>query len=278
MTCSDPAFRAEYADVLAAAKPVPPQNAVDMAILATGKTSEQIAQQLGRAMGIDGPEQGAKTALEGWVVRIATAAEAAERTLTVVVDALDEAADPGAVLTTLLARVNSPERQRMRLLVGVRSSGGPDVPEEAARDLASVATMALGARQIRVDEGEFWEPHDLPGYVEQLLRQPGSPYQDRDPASGGRRGGAVWRARTWSRRLTARALAGLDEPLAASDPRLGALLAKPPRSLWAGTCHVGARGRGPPPRGPHAARVRLGRGAGSPGPHDLAPARERHRR
>ena len=197
-----------------------------MAILATGKTSEQIAQQLGRAMGIDGPEQGAKTALEGWVVRIATAAEAAERTLTVVVDALDEAADPGAVLTTLLARVNSPERQRMRLLVGVRSSGGPDVPGEAARDLASVATMALGARQIRVDEGEFWEPHDLPGYVEQLLRQPGSPYQDRDPAEVAAAVAAQSGRSYLVARLTARALADLDEPLAASDPRLGALLAK----------------------------------------------------
>jgi hypothetical protein len=227
VTCSDPGFRAEHADVLAVAKPVPPQDAVDVAILATGKTSEQIAQQLGRALEIDGPQPWAKTALEGWVDGIVAIAEAEERTLTVVVDALDEATDPGAVLTTLLARLNSSERQRLRLLVGVRSSGGPDVPGEAARDLASVATMALGARQIRVDDGEFWEPHDLAGYVEQLLRQPGSPYQDRDAAASVAAAVEAQSGRSYLvAGLTARALAELDEPLAAGDPRVDALLAQ----------------------------------------------------
>ena len=224
VTCSDPEFRAEHADVLAAATPVPPQDAVDVAILATGKTSEQIVQQLGRALGIDGPEWWAKTVLEGWVDGIAAATEAAERTFTVVVDALDEATDPGAVLTTLLARVNSPERQRLRLLIGVRSSGGPNVPGETARDLASVATMALGGRQIRVDDDEFWEPHDLARYVEQLLRQPSSPYQDRAAAQVAavveEQSGRSYLAAG----LTARALAELPEPLAAGDPRLDELL------------------------------------------------------
>ena len=198
-----------------------------MAILATGKTSEQIAQQLGRALGIDGPQPWAKTTLEGWVDGIVATAAAAERTRTVVIDALDEATDPGAVLTTLLARVNSPERQRLRLLVGVRSSGGPDVPAEAARDLASVATMTLGARQIRVDDGEFWQPHDLAGYVDQLLRQPGSPYQDRDAAASVAAAVEAQAGRSYLvAGLTARALAELDEPLAAGDPRLDALLAQ----------------------------------------------------
>jgi hypothetical protein len=227
VTCSDPAFRAEHTDALSVAKPVPPQDAVDVAILATGKTSEQIAQQLGRALGIDGPQPWAKTALEGWVDGIVGAAEAADRALTVVVDALDEATDPGAVLTTLLARVNSPERQRLRLLVGVRSSGGPDAPGEAARDLASVATVALGARQIRVDDGEFWEPHDLAGYVEQLLQQPGSPYQDRDAAASVAAAVEAKSGRSYLvAGLTARALAEFREPLAAGDPRFDELLAR----------------------------------------------------
>ena len=227
VTCSDPAFRAEHADALAVAEPVPPQDAVDVAILATGKTSEQIAQQLGRALGINVPSRWAKTALEGWVDRIVAAAQTAERAPTVVVDALDEATDPGAVLTTLLARLNSPERQRLRLLVGVRSSGGPGAPGEAARDLASVATMALGGRQVRVDEGEFWEPHDLAGYVEQLLQQPGSPYKDRHAAASVAAAVEAQSGRSYLvAGLTARALAEFGEPLAAGDPRVGALLAR----------------------------------------------------
>jgi hypothetical protein len=220
VTCSDPGFRAEHADALAVAEPVPPQDAVDIAIQATGKTSEQIARQLGRALGIDEPQPWANTALEGWVAAIIAASAGQLRT--VVIDALDEAADPGAVLTTLLARLNSPECQRLRLLVGVRSSGGPGVQQEVARDLASEAAKALGARPLRVDDDEFWAPHDLAAYVRQLLCQPGSPYQAPDAVA------AAVEARSGRSYLvagfTARALAGLNEPLAADDPRLDELL------------------------------------------------------
>jgi hypothetical protein len=227
VTCSDPHFRDEYGHVLAVAHPIPPQDAVDVAILATGKTSEQIAQQLGRALGVDGPKPGARTALEGWVDGIVAAAGAAEHPLTVVVDALDEATDPAAVLTTLLARLNSPEGKRLRLLVGVRSSGGPDVLGEAAPDLASEAVMALDGRQIRVDGDEFWEPHDLAAYVEQLLLQPGSPYPDRATATPVAAAVEAQAGRSYLLAgFTARALAKLDEPLAVGAPRLGALLAQ----------------------------------------------------
>jgi WD40 repeat protein len=227
VTCSDPEFRAVHADALAVAQPVPPEDAVDVAILATGKTSEQIAQQLGRALGIDGPPLDAKTALEGWVETIVDTAEAAERTHTVVIDALDEASDPGAVLTTLLTRLNSPERQRLRLLVGVRSSGGPNMPGEGARDLASDAIMALKASQIRVDRDEFWDPHDLAEYVEQLLLQPGSPYQDGDAAVPVAAAVAKQAERSYLvAGFTARALAEWNEPLTADDPRLSTLLAE----------------------------------------------------
>ncbi len=227
VTCSDPDFRTDHADALAVAKPVPPQDAVDVAILATGKTSEQVAQQLGRALRVDGPAPWARTALEGWVEGIVAALATAERPPTVVIDALDEATDPGAVLTTLLARLNSPEGQRLRLLVGVRSSGGPDMPEGGARDLASQTTMALGAQRIRADDDEFWEPHDLVAYVEQLLLQPGSPYRDRHAAAPAAAAVAARAGRSYLvAGFTARALAELDEPLAAGDPRFAALLAQ----------------------------------------------------
>lgn len=227
VTCSDPQFRAEHADVLGVAQPVPPQDAVDVAILATGKTSEQIAQQLGRALRIDGPASEAKTALEGWIEAILGWVGMAERLVTVVVDALDEATDPGAVLTTLLARLNSPERQRLRLLIGVRSSGSSDGSEDGARDLASLATRALDGRQIRVDGDEFWEPDDLAGYVEQLLLQPGSPYADGDAATQVAAAVADHAGRSYFvAGLTAGRLGELGEPLAANNPRLGALLAQ----------------------------------------------------
>ena len=155
---------------------------------------------------------------------IVIAADAAERTLTVVVDALDEAADPGAVLTTLLARVNSPERQRLRLLVGVRSKRRHGCTGSGCASLASVAMMALGGRQIRVDDDEFWEPHDFAGYVEQMLSD--FPYRGWDVASVADAVGAQSGRSYLVAGLAARALAGFDEPLAAGDPRLGALLAR----------------------------------------------------
>jgi hypothetical protein len=227
VTCSDPSFRAKHADLLAMARPVPPEDAVDVAILATGKASEQIAEQLGGALGIDRPQHGARTALQGWVDGIIAAAEAAERTPTVVIDALDEAADPRAVLMTLLASVNSPENQRLRLLIGVRSSGSPDGAGQATSELAGVATRVLGARQIGVDTNEFWEPDDLIGYVEQLLRQSGSPYHDREAAAPVATVVAAQSGRSYLvAGFTARALAELDEPLAVGDPQLDELLAQ----------------------------------------------------
>ncbi len=231
VTCSDPDFRREHASALAVAKPVPPHNAVDIAILATGKTAEQIAQQLGYALGIEGPEPQASTALEGWVQAIVAAIELPERTFTLVVDGFDEAIDSGAVLTTLLTQLNSPERQRLRLLVGVRSSGDADTADagiagEGTRDLASTATMMLGAREVRADDDEFWEPHDLAEYVGQLLRQPDSPYSRETAASVADAIEAKAARSYFLAGLTARALLERDDPLAVGDPRLDELLAK----------------------------------------------------
>ena len=84
----------------------------------------------------------------------------------------------------------------------------------------------LGAQQVRADDDEFWEPHDLAGYVEQLVRQPGSAYSD-DTAASVAAAVEAKAARSYVLAgLTARALVELDHPLAAGDPRLDALLAK----------------------------------------------------
>jgi hypothetical protein len=102
-----------------------------------------------------------------------------------VVDALDEAKNPHTLLTDVLAKLNPPEpaRQRVRLIVGVRSPGGTDAPASAddhtsgERPLADIAEDALGAVRLRVDEAPWWRPEDLADYATQLvIATDGSPY------------------------------------------------------------------------------------------------------
>ncbi|SIT58649.1 hypothetical protein BQ8794_50751 [Mesorhizobium prunaredense] len=225
VTCSDPGFRADHADVLAIATPVPPEGAVDIAVLATGKTSEQIAQQIGRVLGVQGPRPEATTAAKGWVDNIRAVIAGRDRPLTLVVDALDEASDPSAVLSTVLERLNPRGHPSLRLLLGVRSSGGEQT-DEPARELASVTIGLLGARQIRIDADDWWDPGDLRAYVGQVLAQPGSPY---GPAQIPSVAAAVESEAGRSylvAGLTARTLAESTEALAAGDPRLDVVLAQ----------------------------------------------------
>ena len=198
---------------------------MDIAVLATGKTSEQIAQQIGGALGIEAPRPGTRPMLESWVEAVVLAISAAGQPLTIVVDALDEATDPGGVVMTVLERLSARDRGNLRLLVGVRSSGSAARGGES-RDLASVVTAALGARQIVVDDDDLWEPDDLRSYVEQVLTQPGSTYEAGQNGSVAEAVAAAAGRSYLLAGLTARALAELEEPLPAGDSRLDALLAQ----------------------------------------------------
>ncbi|OLT00492.1 hypothetical protein BJF90_34845 [Pseudonocardia sp. CNS-004] len=225
VTCSDPGFRADHADALAVATPVPPEGAVDIAVLATGKTAEQIAQQIGRALGVTAPRPEATTAVEGWCDGILDVLVRRDKQLTLVVDALDEASDPVAVLRTLLERLNPREHPRLRLLLGVRSSGGGRI-DEPVRDLASVTAGLLGARLILVDAGQWWDPRDLRAYVARVLAQPGSPYDSAQiPAVAEAVEGNAGRSYLVAG-LTARALAESRVALPAGDPQLRDVLAQ----------------------------------------------------
>ena len=237
VTCSDPGFRADHADVLAVATPVPPEGAVDIAVLATGKTSEQIAQQIGRALGIE-PRPNATAAVEGWCDGIVAALAGRARPLTLVVDALDEASDAGVVVRSLLERLNPRGHPSLRLLLGVRSSGGGQ-SEERARDLASVTTDLLGATQLRIDADRWWDARDLRAYVAGILAEPGSPY---GPAQIPVIAEAVEAAAGRSylvAGLTARALAKAGEALVADDPRLQDVLAQGSAQLVAHDLRAG---------------------------------------
>ena len=74
----------------------------------------------------------------------------------------------------------------MRLLVGVRSPGGPDNPSAGhatypaagwGRPLADDVEAMLHARRLRVDEDPWWHPDDVRDYAASVLRNPpGSRY------------------------------------------------------------------------------------------------------
>ena len=167
VTCSDEMFREKHADVLVNAAPLPPEGAVDVAVLATGKTPDQIAQQIAELLGTRPPNE---ESLEGWISAISAAIQERSAPATVVIDALDEASDPAAVALTLLARLNPPGWAQLRLVVGVRSSGTEaGASRDRGRELADLVTMALDATRLNADADEFWESEDLAAYAGQLL-------------------------------------------------------------------------------------------------------------
>ncbi len=181
VTCSDSLFREAQGELLARTQPVPPEGAVDIAVLATGKTPHQIATQIAGALGAAAPEPALPGTgqLDALMDAIAGVLALRDELPTVVIDALDEANDPAGVVLTVLQRLNPVGSPRMRLLVGVRSSGKGNEPHssEQGRELVDLVTEALSAEQVAVDAGQYWQPGDLAAYVEQILGQAASPYR-----------------------------------------------------------------------------------------------------
>jgi hypothetical protein len=164
VTCSDPGFRADYAEQLRTMSPLPAQGSVDVAMVATGKTPHQLAQRLATLLRAPVPTE---DNLESYVGAIQTTLGGRARPTTVVVDALDEASDPLGVLLSVLTRIGELDRRRLRLIVGVRSSGGSASGE--SKELADLASTLLGGDRIDVDSDEVWEEADLRDYLAQVL-------------------------------------------------------------------------------------------------------------
>ena len=187
VTLSDPGFCARYAEMVDG---IPTElrtapGAVDAAVLATGKVPHEVMGQIYEAVsGERPPANGAVPTLDelrsAWWSWLKTH----DGAVTVVVDALDEAENPHALLTGVLAQLNPPDpgRCRVRLIVGVRSPGGIDDSINGSgslrgRPLADVAEHALAATRLRVDESPWWNPDDLAEYATELLvATDGSPY------------------------------------------------------------------------------------------------------
>jgi hypothetical protein len=200
VTLTDPEFRSRHAEDIALipAELLPEEEAVDVAVLATGKNATQIMTQICQATGaldttepnssldID-PLDRAQKAWLSWLRRTA-------KRVTIVVDALDEAAAPDEVLTQVLQQLEDPrlkdprsKAHQVRLIVGVRSLGAPaqgDAPPPAPAAelaLADRVQRALGIDpahgRIQVDEEPWWVRQDVVDYVARVLRlSPGSPY------------------------------------------------------------------------------------------------------
>ena len=186
---SDPDFAAAYpGEVEAIPADLKPQvksvlggtgGGVDIAVVATGKYAHEVIGQLSAAIGAARPEVGRGDAdLQSRIDAITVTLTALATPVTVVVDALDEAEDPLGI-TRALARLA--QRTSLRLLVGVRSPGGPDGQLATTGPQGSLAEQAetlLSARRLRVDDDPWWHQDDVRSYAESiLLHNPGSPYR-----------------------------------------------------------------------------------------------------
>ena len=179
VTLSDPAFCARYAHLIDTIPPdlLPATGAVDAAVLATGKAPHEVMGQIYEAItGSHPPTTVAVPTLEELRTAWWTWLWTTEATVTIVVDALDEATHPHTVLTEILAQLNPPETitHQVRLIVGVRSPGGIDEPDTNrntphARALADTAEHTLHATRLRVDESPWWNTADLASYATELL-------------------------------------------------------------------------------------------------------------
>jgi hypothetical protein len=190
VTLSDPEFLSAYADQLA---PIPPDlrpepEAVDVAVVATGKWPHEILGQLFDALAVPRPQTtswdatGLSERIDAWTRWLADR----DSGVTIVLDALDEAHDPLAVASMLSQLTGGQAATKIRLLVGVRSPGGPDNPStrhatypaaDWGRPLADDVEAMLHARRLRVDEDPWWHQDDVRNYAASVLRNtPGSLY------------------------------------------------------------------------------------------------------
>jgi hypothetical protein len=235
VTLSDPRFLARYpAETAAIPEDLkPPPGAVDVAVLVTGKTAHEVIAQICEALGVPpAVSRQALPSLQEWIDAWQDWLARRQRGVTIVVDALDEAADPVTLLSEVLAQL-APRNAvlagdggfRLRLLIGVRSTAGPgESAERGGQGTAPPADLAerlLSAERVRVDERPWSQPGDITAYATEVLnRTPGSPYRrDREGISGARRIAEALAARAGTSFLVARiAAASLAHRAAPVDP------------------------------------------------------------
>ncbi|EYT80137.1 hypothetical protein CF54_27185, partial [Streptomyces sp. Tu 6176] len=202
VTLSDPLFRANprYQDAVGSAPPetVPAEEAVSVAVLARRRTAAEVLGELLRGLGIDPPAPGpADDPVERWTALLDAYLGEPGDPVTVVLDGLDEAADPFRIVHGVLAPLGAhcvpppgalppgaalpgprradpgTGRRRLRLVIGVRSSRPATGPEEPE------------------GPGEPEEPEELEGQEEQE-----APEEREEPDAAGESARAAGRPET----------------------------------------------------------------------------------
>jgi hypothetical protein len=231
VTLCDPDFLAAYPVAVADVPPdlLPEPKAINVAVLASRKWPNEILGQLLEALDVPHPRTTAWEAarLEDRIRVWTDWLHTREEPVTIVLDALDEAQDPGAVVDLLAALTLGKNANKVRLLVGVRSAGGSDDPlgaseNDYSRPLVDDAEIKLHAQRLRVDDDPWWHEDDVRAYSASILRNtPGSPYAKPLPpevADGIARAITQRTGRSFLiARITATSLAGRDEILDPAD-------------------------------------------------------------
>ncbi|WP_433041860.1 AAA family ATPase [Dactylosporangium sp. CS-033363] len=194
VTLTDDQFLADFQEDIKAIPGdlVPPAGSVDCAVVATGKLHTQVIAQICAALRVPPPttthaEPTVEERLEAWHNWLRDQ----RQPVTIIVDALDEAAEPQALVREVLARLEIDHlRPRIRLLVGVRSlaagndSAGTPATATGTAAFAEATETLLRARRIAVDQPPWWDQADLAAYVAGILaHSEGSPYPAAAPGS-----------------------------------------------------------------------------------------------
>ena len=205
---SDAGFRAAHDETVRDARPgtLPGVGGVNIAAVATGRTSLDLVDQLSRAFGVQQPPD---ASLAARVERLTGMLTSRDST-TVVIDALDEAPDSRSLVAEVLKPLT--ESGRMRLIVGVRGAALAERPDEPT--LLDWTAEMLKADVIAVDAPPYWADEDLVDYADILLRTALSERDDEQPNGDASRQFAA-------RIATACGKSFLLTTLLASDPAVG---------------------------------------------------------
>jgi hypothetical protein len=230
VTLSDPQFRANprYRHAVTSAPPgtVPPEGAVSVAVLARQRTAADVLRELLAGLEITPlPVGPADDPVERWSAQLGAFLREPGDPVTLVLDGLDEAAEPFPVVQRVLAPLTEHcgplpgqrplgGERRLRLLVGVRSSrhraGTAAAAPPGARDpglLAALREVFPWATVLRTDEDDSRD--DIADYVRALIGP-------RAPEDSARRAAELVAEQVWPSFLDAR-LAG-DQLRDAPDP------------------------------------------------------------
>ncbi|MFH9712861.1 AAA family ATPase [Streptomyces luteogriseus] len=185
VTLSDPLFISRLADMVETVptRLRPQQGAVDAAVLARGKSSLALIEDLLAALGAD--NVGGEPPLQTLLDRVASACAEVLEPVTLVVDGLDEAQEPTACLSDViapLARLRASDGEpTVRLVLGMRSSAqdvGDGKLQDAAADqllgfLHTVLQAGMGESSVPLDElrtDDAQTVDDITAYVEMVLQ------------------------------------------------------------------------------------------------------------